>query len=301
MEFRILGPIEIWRGGRTGSTGGPKPTTLLSLLAMRAGRGVSFDEIVDSIWGETPPKQTRAAVHTYVSTLRRSIAVLHDDEVLLRSGGGYLLAVAPECVDAVQFDQNAASARSDLAAGRPEEAAARFSDALGLWRGPALGGAQGWWAENERARLNELRLTAVEDWADACLATGQGAGVINELRATVAEHPFRERLRGQLITALHQAGRQADAFAEYRLACTVLRDELGLEPGPALRAAFEQVVHGEHEPVRISKPRQDNASVRPRQLPGPVADFTGRTTEITMLASALVGTDDVGKLCAVFG
>src|ERR1043165_6744512 len=96
MEFRILGPIEICRGDRTASTGGPKPTTLLSLLAMRAGRGVSFEEIVDSIWGETPPKQTRAAVHTYVSTLRRSIAALRDDEVLLSSGGGYVLALDPE-------------------------------------------------------------------------------------------------------------------------------------------------------------------------------------------------------------
>ncbi|MFC4856947.1 AfsR/SARP family transcriptional regulator [Actinophytocola glycyrrhizae] len=301
MEFRILGPIEISQNGRTASIGGPKPTTLLALLAIRAGQGVLFDEIVDSIWGTNPPKQTRAAVHTYVSSLRRSIAVLHDEDVLLRSGGGYLLAVDPERVDVFRFERDTARGRAALAEGGPDDAATHFSDALALWRGVVLGGAQGWWAEAERARLNELRCTAIEDRADAHLATGRGAGVVTDLRTAVAEHPFRERLRGQLITALHQAGRRADAFAEYRQACVVLRDELGLEPGPALRAAFEQVARSGPEPPRVPESRQNGSRACPRQLPFQLADFTGRAEETALLTSTLLGTGGAGRLCAVFG
>jgi DNA-binding SARP family transcriptional activator/tetratricopeptide (TPR) repeat protein len=297
MEIRVLGPVEIVSDGRTGSTGGPKPTTLLALLATHAGHAVSFDVIVEAIWGARPPRQARAAVHTYVSFLRRSIAVLHEEDVLLRSGGGYVLAVAPEHVDAFRFDLASAGGRTALAEGRAEEAAARFTDALGLWRGVALDGAQGWWAENERARLNDLRCTAVEDRADAYMATGRGADVVADLRAAAAEHPFRERLRGQLITALLRAGRQADAFAEYRQACTVLRDELGLEPGPALRAVFDQIAPDEREP---DPPRRD-ATERPRQLPFHVADFTGRAVETALLSSTLVGPGHSGRLCAIFG
>ena len=300
MEFRILGPIEMSRDGRPRSPGGPKPTTLLALLAIRAGQIVSFEEIVDAIWGTEPPNQARAAVHTYVSSLRRSIAAAHGD-VLLRSGGGYVLAVDPERVDVVRFDRDTALGRAALATGRLDEAAARFTEALALWRGVALGGAQGWWAENERARLTELRFAAVEDRAEACLAAGKGADVVTGLRAAVADHPFRERLRGQLITALHQAGRQADAFAEYRQACAVLRDELGLEPGPTLRAAFDQVARGEPDPVRLPEPGHDGATTRPRQLPFQVADFTGRAEETALLASALVHTAGTGRLCAVYG
>lgn len=299
MEFRILGPIELSRDGRTGSLGGPKPMTLLAVLTVRAGQSVSFDEIVDAIWGTEPPNRTRAAVHTYVSSLRRSIAALHDRDLLLRTGGGYVLAVDHEWVDLFRFERDTARGRAALAEGRLTDAAAEFTGALALWRGVALGGAQGWWAENVRARLTEQRFTAIEDRADACLATGQGAAVLTDLRSSVAEHPFRERLRGQLITALDQAGRQADAFAEYRLACAVLRDELGLTPGPVLRAAFEQVARGQREPVRVAEPQRVRAA--PRQLPFQVADFTGRTAETTLLAAMLLGTGEAGRLCAVFG
>jgi DNA-binding SARP family transcriptional activator len=297
MEFRVLGPVEISRDGRAAAIGGPKPTTLLALLAIRAGQRVSFDEIVESIWGAEPPNRARAAVHTYVSSLRRSVAGLHDDDVIQRSGGGYVLAVRPEQVDVVRFERDTARGRGALDGGEPADAATALTDALGLWRGVALGGAQGWWAENERARLHELRFAAVEDRADAYLATGRGADVVAELRAAAAESPFRERLRGQLVTALHQAGRQADAFAEYRRASAVLRDELGLDPGPALRAAFEHVARDAPEP---ETPR-DEARERPRQLPFHVADFTGRAAATAQLASALVATGGAGRLCAIYG
>lgn len=287
MEFRVLGPVAVSGEGRAGAIGGPKPTTLLTLLAVRAGQGVSFDEIVEAVWGGDPPRQARTAVHTYVSSLRRSISDLHGDDVIVRAGGGYLLAVDPERVDVFRFERDTARGRVAFGDGRVAEAAARFSEALGLWRGTALGGAQGWWAENERARLTELRFAAVEDRADAYLAADRGADVITDLRAAAAEYPFRERLRGQLVVALHQAGRQADAFAEYRQACVVLRDELGLEPGPALRAAFELVAN--NEPPR----RQDPV---PRQLPFHTNDFTGRAAETATLAANLAG-----RLRVVYG
>jgi DNA-binding SARP family transcriptional activator len=109
----VLGPVEIVSDGRTGSTGGPKPTTLFTLLATHAGHGVSFDAIVESIWGLAPPRQTGAAVHTYGSSPRRSIAVLHEEDVLLRAGGGYVLAVDPEHVDVFRFYQATACGRPD--------------------------------------------------------------------------------------------------------------------------------------------------------------------------------------------
>ncbi|UVS82274.1 Regulatory protein AfsR [Actinokineospora sp. UTMC 2448] len=305
MDFRILGQVEVFHNGKTGSVGGPKPKTLLALLAVNAGSTVPFDGVVDAIWGEDPPQQARAAVHTYVSTLRRGISALCGDDVVLRAGGGYVLAVEPDQVDLRRFDLGCAAARAALADDRWDEATRGFADALGLWRGGALGGAQGWWAENERARLGELRLAAVEDQADAWLGAGRGGGLVPELTAAVAEHPFRERLRGQLVLALHQAGRQADALAEYQQSCSLLREELGLEPGPALRAAVAQVLQAEPEPAQTQtqagRPDDGPPVFRPRQLPYQVADFTGRAAETAMLSARLTGSDATRRLCAIFG
>ena len=287
MEFRVLGPIEAYVGGRAVPVGGPKPRTLLALLAVHAGRVVSQEQLVDAVWGEEPPEQTRAAVYTYVSTLRRAFADQAD--VISRNGGGYLLAAAVDQVDLHVFTTEVSAGRRALAEGDLEEAAARFTAALSVWRGPALGGAQGRWAEGERSRLEELRLAALEDRVDADLAIGRGAALVAELSAAVAAHPLRERLRSQLMLALHQAGRQADALACYQEGRRVLLDELGLEPGQALRSTHDRILRAEEEAA--APPEQPEAPSlapqRPSQLPFDIADFTGRAGEIAELLDQL--------------
>ncbi|TWP51306.1 tetratricopeptide repeat protein [Lentzea tibetensis] len=282
MRFHVLGPVEVEAGGRPVPLGGPKPRTLVALLAVHAGRVVSQDQVVDAIWGERPPEQTRAAVYTYVSTLRRALG-----DVIVRHPAGYVLEVDPEQVDLHAFTRSTEEAR-ELP---PEEAIRRFGAALALWRGGPLGGTQGEWAEGERARLEELRLLALQDCGAAHLAAGKGELVVAELTATVAEHPFRERVRAQLMRALHQAGRQADALACYQEGRAALLGELGVEPGPELSAAHQQVLRDPAEaPHRLPE--------QPNQLPFDIDDFTGRTAEASALERQL---RDGARLCVISG
>ncbi|MDU0292351.1 AfsR/SARP family transcriptional regulator [Saccharothrix longispora] len=294
MEFRVLGPVEAHVGGSPVAVGGPKPKTLLALLAIHAGRVVSLDQLVDAMWGEQPPDQSRSAIYTYVSSLRRALG-----DVLSRSGGGYLLTADLDQVDLHVFTAEVTEGRKALAEGDLERAAARFAAALGAWRGTPLGGAQGAWAEAERSRLAELRLDALEDRFDADLAIGRGESLVAELTAAVAENPLRERLRSQLMLALHQAGRQADALASYQEGRRVLLDELGLEPGPGLRSTHERILRG--EPDSPPAPARPAAAPTPSQLPFDIADFTGRATEQDRLVTRLTTENGAVRVCAISG
>ncbi|GGP43204.1 AfsR/SARP family transcriptional regulator [Saccharothrix coeruleofusca] len=297
MEFRVLGPVEARVSGRPVQLGGPKPRTLLAMLLLHAGRVVSLAQLVDAVWGQDPPERTRAAVHTYVSTLRKALS--DGAELLTRDAGGYLLAADLDQVDVHVFTREVSAGRVALADGDLEEAAARFAAGLRVWRGPALGGARGEWAEQERGRLEELRLAALEDRVDTDLAMGRGEAVVPELVAAVAEHPLRERLRSQLMLALHQAGRQADALAVYQEGRRVLLDELGLEPGPALRSTHERVLR--EEPAKPARAEAAPPAPRPSQLPADIADFTGRAAELDQLSRALARPTGAVRVCAISG
>lgn len=281
MEFRLLGPVEVVDGGRALPVGGPKPRTLLAVLALSAGRTVPVDSLIDAVWGEDPPDTARAALHTYVSSIRRSLKV----DVISRDAGGYRL---DGTTDHKKFIDLVARARVD-------QDPALYREALGLWRGEPLGGAQGTWADNERARLGELRYAAIEERVEAELQRGDGTDIA-ELTSLVAGQPLRERLRAQLMRALHQAGRQADALAVYQEGRTVLDEELGLEPGAELRQAHDLVLQGDDhqqpEPVEVT---------RPSQLPFDIADFTGRRTETAELLKKLRQEATGSRLCAVYG
>ncbi|MGM1057882.1 BTAD domain-containing putative transcriptional regulator [Saccharothrix sp. Mg75] len=295
MEFRVLGPVEAHVGGNPVPVGGPKPKTLLALLAIHAGRVVSLDQLVDAMWGEQPPDQSRSAIYTYVSSLRRALG-----DVLSRSGGGYLLAADLDQVDLHVFTAEVTEGRKALAEGDLERAAARFAAALGAWRGTPLGGAQGAWAEAERSRLAELRLDALEDRFDADLAIGRGESLVAELTAAVADNPLRERLRSQLMLALHQAGRQADALACYQEGRRALLDELGLEPGPGLRSTHERILRGEPDSPPPA-PERPGPAPTPSQLPFDIADFTGRVAEQDRLVARLTTRNGAVRVCAISG
>jgi len=207
----------------------------LGVLALHAGAVVSFDRLIDQLWGQAPPPTATKALHGLVSTLRKRLGPPDDGttpQVLETRAPGYLLAIDRDQVDANRFRRLVAEATQAPVATK----AARLREALGLWRGPALDEfAYEPFAQAAIAELEELRLAALEERVEADLALGRHAELVAELEGLVAEHPLRERLRAQLMLALYRCGRQVDALELYRVTRELLVDELGIEPGPALQ------------------------------------------------------------------
>jgi DNA-binding SARP family transcriptional activator len=236
MEFRILGATEVLDEGRRIQLPSGRGLALLALLALHAGEPVSADRLIDELWGEGPPPTARTVVHGLVSRLRRVLeprtAKSRPGALLQTIGSGYRLAVEPDAVDAHRFKR-----LIDEARGAPAEMGAlKLSAALALWRGPALADfAYQPFAQRAITALEELRTQAIEDRIEADLASGRAADLVPELEQLIQDHPFRERLRGSLMLALYRSGRQAEALKAYLDARSLLVEELGLEPGPALR------------------------------------------------------------------
>src|ERR671918_961043 len=209
MRFRILGPLEVSDQDRPLDLGAIKQRSLLALLLLNANEIVSTDRLIAELWGDSPPSTVAKSVHTYVSRLRKEIP---GDRLVTRPPG-YVLRVGPTEFDLEVFERLRREAR-----GLPPGAAAeKLREALALWRGPPLADlAYEPFAQAEIARLEELRLTALEERIDADLADGRHADLVGELRARVADQPLRERLRGQLMLALYRSGRQAEALEAYQ-------------------------------------------------------------------------------------
>jgi DNA-binding SARP family transcriptional activator/ABC-type branched-subunit amino acid transport system substrate-binding protein/DNA-binding beta-propeller fold protein YncE len=241
MDYRILGPLELIDGTAPIALPGARQRALLALLLIHRNEVVSAERLIDAMWGETPPPSAPKALQNAVLQVRRA---LNDGTGTLRTEhGGYLLNVAPGELDADRFEALAADGRAALAAGDAEEAAERLREALALWRAPPLSDlAYEAFAQPEIARLEEQRLAALEDRIDADLVLGGGAELVGEIEAKVARHPLRERLRAQLMLALYRAGRQADALDAFHDSRRALLDELGIEPGPALRERHEAIL-----------------------------------------------------------
>jgi predicted ATPase/DNA-binding SARP family transcriptional activator len=284
MRFEILGPLTVADGGRPIAVPGAKPRTLLVMLVLHAGRVVPADRLVDGLWGEHLPADPANALQALVSRLRRALDPGGELGLLRSHPPGYLLAADPEQVDAVRFERLAAEGHAALATGRPDAAAALLAEGLALWRGPALADvADEPFAGGEVARLTELRLAAVEDRIEADLALGRHAAVVGELEALVAEHPLRERLRGQLMRALYRSGRQAEALEAYRRTRTLLGEELGLDPSQELQrleAAMLAQDAGLDPPAEAPARRRTNVRV-------PLTSFVGRDEEVVRVAAAL--------------
>ncbi|HYB46249.1 MAG TPA: BTAD domain-containing putative transcriptional regulator [Streptosporangiaceae bacterium] len=241
MEYRVLGPFEVRAGAHVVELGGEKPRALLVILVLHRNQVVLADRLVDDLWGESPPATALRTLHAYVSRLRKALngdggSPGSNGGVLVTQGRGYLLRVAPGELDLERFGELVERGRDALAADEPGEAAAVLREALGLWRGPPLADfAYQPFAQAAIAQLEELQLAAVEERLNADLALGRARELVAELRDQVGHHPLRERLRGQLMLALYRYRRQAEALGVYQDFRHVLSDELGLEPGPALR------------------------------------------------------------------
>jgi predicted ATPase/DNA-binding SARP family transcriptional activator len=240
MRFGILGPFVVADDqGRELALGGRKQRSVLAILLLHAGEVLSSDRLIDELWGEHAPATAAKTIQVYVSNLRKALG----EGVLLTRGGGYVLETERAEIDAARFEALSAEGRLALQAGDPREAGRRLRDALGLWRGPPLADfAYEPFAQGEAARMEEARQTALEDRIDAELAVGDHATLAGELEALVREHPLRERLSAQLMLALYRAGRQADALDAYQRVRGLLAEELGLEPGPALKALQLQIL-----------------------------------------------------------
>ena len=230
-EFRVLGSLEVVEDDQQVALGSPKQRALLAALLVHRRHPVSSDRLIDELWGERAPPTARKIIQGYVSGLRKVLG----GGVLVSRGGGYLLQVDPARTDVDRFESLVAEGHRALADGDPDTAAERLREALSLWRGPALADfAYESFAQSEIARLEEARLTALEERIEAELALGEHARLVGELEALVREHPLRERLVAQLMLALYRSGRQADALAAFRDARARLVEELGLDPGRGL-------------------------------------------------------------------
>jgi DNA-binding SARP family transcriptional activator len=294
LEFGVLGPVRALRDGRELGLGGPKPRAVLALLLVDAGRVVPAEYLAEVLWrGATPPGAAKT-LRSYVSRLRTLVG---PEAPLMAQGGGYAIVVEPDRVDAARFERLVGAARDALGRGEAAAAAGRFGEALALWRGRALADVTE--VEPlalEAARLEELRLVAVEGRIEADIEQGLAAEVTGELEQLVAEYPVRERLWRLLVLALYRAERQADALAAYRRARQMLDEELGIEPGEELRRLEEAV-------LRQEVPPPATAAVT-RALPRDIAGFTGRGAELGRLlgdlARAATGGGVVG-ICAIGG
>jgi DNA-binding SARP family transcriptional activator len=250
MEFRILGPLEVVEGDRPIALGGARQRALLALLLTRPNFVVSTDRLVDELWGAQPPKAALNTVQYYVSQLRKSLGA---DRILTRSPG-YLIRIEPGELDLERFE-------ALLGQADPEA----LREALALWRGPALADlAFEPFAQAETARLEELRLAALERRIDLDLESGQAAELVGELEALIAGHPLRERLRGQLMLALYRGGRQAEALAAFQAARATLVQGLGIEPSTALQELERGILR--HDPVLLVGEGKAAAASRHRSV-----------------------------------
>lgn len=244
MEFRVLGPLEVFADGQRLPLGGRKQRAVLAVLLLNANQVVLRERLIDDVWGEEPPGEVGASIRVYVARLRKLLAAGNGSRPTLETRpNGYVLRIDPETLDLNQFRRLVASGQEALAAGRPSQAAEELMTALGLWRGPALGDlAEEAWARRESSLLDDLRLGALEDRVDADLALGRHADLIPELERLVHEHPHRERFVAQLMLALYRSGRQPDALKAYATAGSALRDDFGLEPTRTLRELERQIL-----------------------------------------------------------
>jgi DNA-binding SARP family transcriptional activator len=281
------------------------------MLAMRVNQVVSRSELIDGMWGDDPPASAVNSVHVYVAGLRRVLeprrAHRAPAQVLPASGPGYLLRLGPGQVDAETLDHHLTQAQRSPATGDLAAAARSLDAALGLWQGVPLSGIPGPWADIERVRLDELRLTAIGKRIEVLLALGSHHQTVAQLAGLIREHPLWEQFRGQLMLALYRCGRQADALAEFADARRVLAGELGIEPGPGLRLLHQQILtadsaldlpmpHGASagpgHPASQGAPR---AAPVPRELPADVDAFTGRAGELAELDRLLEVAAQAGR------
>jgi DNA-binding SARP family transcriptional activator/outer membrane protein assembly factor BamB len=288
VEVRLLGPLEVLIDGRSVELGAGTERALVAFLALHASTPVSTDSIIDALWGEQPPSTAREMVRTYVARVRKRLG-----DALQTRPGGYVLAAAADAIDAVAFERLCDEGIRRLEGGDPAASSEMLTRALGLWRGTPLpeldplrvGG-------DVIARLEELRLSAIEARAGGELALGRAAGLVPELEMLVREHPYREPLRRELMLALYRCGRQADALERYREGRRVLAEDIGIEPSRDLQALHESILRQDPaldgpRPIRTQAPLETQRPM-PAQVPTEPATRAAPHRQRKVLAGAVL-------------
>ncbi|MCZ4102527.1 AfsR/SARP family transcriptional regulator [Streptomyces sp. H39-C1] len=305
LRFAVLGPVRAWRDDQPIVTGSPQQRALLAALLLRGGRTATASELLDALWGETAPTTALAALRSYAFRLRKALGA----DALVTESGGYALHVAPDGLDFAAAERLAAEAEKARGAGDPVRARELLATALGMWNGEPLAGLPGPYAEAQRNRLEEWRLTVTETRLELDLELAAHAEAVSELTALSAEQPLRERLRCLLMLALYRSGRQAEALGVYADTRRLLADELGVDPCAELSELHQRILEADPGLAAPAGPGAHTAEVvRPAQLPATVADFTGRAAFVrelgaqlteadkgVMAVSALAGIGGVGK------
>lgn len=252
-QVGVLGPVELTIDGVAQQLGGPKQRAVLAYLVIHANRPVSVDALAAAVWEENQPPDVRVSLHAIVSNLRKPLrdGGIDARNMLQHMGTGYRIVVEEAACDVFRFRIRRENGLRALAAGRFAAASEALSDALAQWRGPVLSDLRGLgFADAYAVALDDERIGVIEARAEADIAQGRADAVVSELTLLVRDHPLRESLWEQLITALYLAGRQSDALDAARRLRTVLADELGIDPGPRIRELEARIL------------RQDSLSVR---------------------------------------
>jgi predicted ATPase/DNA-binding SARP family transcriptional activator len=305
MEFRILGPVEVWEGDRSLSLGGTKQRALLAILLTHVNHVIGTDRLIDLIWPDDAPDTANHSLQVYVSQLRKVLEPGHRAgapySFLISQPPGYMIRIKTDDLDLGRFQRLIDEGKQFMSEGTHDIAVAKFREALSLWRGPALADfADEPFAVTEIARLAELRLRALEDRIDADLALARHSDLVGELEALVAENPLRERLRGQLMLALYRSGRQGEASTVFQQTRELLVDQLGMEPGGDLQLLLKRILNQDRS-LDVKSPALTIR--RESRLPRFPNAFVGRGREIEQLAQrlegasmvTLTGTGGIGK------
>ena len=299
VRYSLLGPVRAWRGNVELPLGWPKQRAVLAMLLLNANRLVTRDAIVDGVWGEEAPASAVNLVHTYIAGLRRVLEPGRPprgtSRRLEQASSGYVLRLEAGQLDLDEFYVLLDRARASRASGDLAGVVRASTSALNLWEPPPLAGIPGPVAGIERTRLAELRLTTVENRAEALLNLGRHHELASELLALTAEYPLRERISALLMTALYRCGRQAEALEVYARARSLLAEELGIDPGPELQRLHVRILAGDLE---LAADRDssggatgaDAAAPAPHELPADIPHFVGRTEQLGKLTAALETT-----------
>jgi basic membrane lipoprotein Med (substrate-binding protein (PBP1-ABC) superfamily)/DNA-binding SARP family transcriptional activator len=305
MQFRLLGALEAGSGGTVVDLGPPKQRAVLAILLLHVGEIVSIDRLIDLLWGEAAPRTAAHSIQIYISDLRKSLEPLGGDRLILTRPPGYQLDTPPESVDVKQFEALVQQGSQQLTAGDRDAAVEALRSALGLWRGPVLSDfAYEEFAQPYVQRFHDLHLDAIETLASAELEAGRAGQAVPLLEAAIRDDPLREHSRELLMVALYQSGRHAEALRNYDKLRELLRDELGLDPSPALQRMRDRVLLHDPALVPIGQREPEPSTARnPYKGLQPFGendadDFFGRDA----LVERLLGSVEAGqRLIALVG
>jgi DNA-binding SARP family transcriptional activator/tetratricopeptide (TPR) repeat protein len=290
--------VRAWRGDDELDLGAPQQRALLAMLLLAAGRHITLDELVSGLWEDVQPHAAVGTVRTYVSRLRRCLELAGQHGIIRTVDAGYVISVGPSEFDLGTFERLTKAARA-VRAGEDgkRKAADLLREALSLGQGVPLAGIPGPFAESQRTRISELLMAATEERLALDIELGAHAAAVAELQTLLARHPMRERLSELLMLALYRSGRQAEALAVFDGTRGRLVEDLGIDPGPAMRKMHQRILQNDEtlvapaDPVRrpAAAPGAEppSGAAAPAQLPADLMSFAGQRRELALLDSVL--------------